>query len=153
AQLGYAVGVLDADINGPSVAKMLGVRGASLRPGASFVEPVRSQQGIAVMSMDLLLPGDATPVRWDAPTNQDSFTWRGIMEVTALRELLSDTQWGPLDYLIIDPWRQHRRHYTLRGLPPCGQEGRHSGPGCVERAPHRPGMQHGLSPLSLLWCS
>lgn len=121
AQLGYAVGVLDADINGPSVAKMLGVRGASLRPGASFVEPVRSQQGIAVMSMDLLLPGDATPVRWDAPTNQDSFTWRGIMEVTALRELLSDTQWGPLDYLIIDlPPGPERMQNVSSVLPTLG---------------------------------
>ncbi|MBI2855949.1 MAG: P-loop NTPase, partial [Chloroflexi bacterium] len=102
AQLGYAVGVLDADINGPSVAKMLGVQGAPLRLREDALEPVRAHLGIVVMSMGLLLPSEEAPVVWDAPTQQDAFTWRGIMEATALRELLSDTQWGKLDYLLID---------------------------------------------------
>ena len=102
AQRGHAVGVLDADINGPSVAKMLGVRGTQLVLTADSVEPARAHLGIVVMSMDLLLSSDETPVSWDGSTQQDAFTWRNIMEVTALRELLGDTQWGELDYLLID---------------------------------------------------
>jgi ATP-binding protein involved in chromosome partitioning len=102
AQKGLAVGLLDADINGPSAAKMLGVRGATLKMGQNSLEPARADLGIAVMSMDLLLPADETPVTWDASTRQDAFTWRSIMEVTALRELLSDTEWGTLDCLVID---------------------------------------------------
>lgn len=102
AQAGHAVGVLDADLNGPSAAMMLGVRGAAPRLGADSLEPARARLGIAVMSMDLLLPSDQAPVTWDAPTQQNAFAWRGIMEITALRELLGDTRWGELDYLLID---------------------------------------------------
>ena len=52
--------------------------------------------------MDLLLPGDDTPVVWDAPTQAEAHTWRGTMEGTALREFLADTAWGALDVLLID---------------------------------------------------
>jgi ATP-binding protein involved in chromosome partitioning len=121
AQAGYAVGVLDADINGPSVAKMLGVRDASIKLGADSLQPARSQLGIAVMSMDLLLPSEDAPVVWNAPTQQDAFTWRGIMEVTALREMLSDTEWGSLDYLLIDlPPGPERMQNLASVLPTLG---------------------------------
>ena len=73
---GHAVGILDADLNGPSIAKMLGVRGQPLRIGEGCVHPVMGPVGIRVLSMDLLLPSDATPVLWEAPTQQDSFVWR-----------------------------------------------------------------------------
>ena len=121
AQRGHAVGVLDADINGPSVAKMLGVRGAPLTLGTDSLAPARANLGIVVMSMDLLLPSDEVPVTWDAPTQQDAFTWRGIMEVTALRELLSDTEWGQLDYLLIDlPPGPERMQNLASVLPTLG---------------------------------
>jgi ATP-binding protein involved in chromosome partitioning len=61
-----------------------------------------SAEGIRVLSMDLLLPGDDTPVVWDAPTQAEAHTWRGSMEGTALREFLADTAWGALDVLLID---------------------------------------------------
>ena len=99
---GLAVGVLDADLNGPSLGKMLGVRGQTLRVEADGVRPAISAEGIRVLSMDLLLPGDDTPVVWDAPTQADAHTWRGTMEGTALREFLMDTAWGPLDVLLLD---------------------------------------------------
>jgi ATP-binding protein involved in chromosome partitioning len=102
AQRGLAVGVLDADLNGPSMAKMLGVRGQTLRVEADGVRPAMSTDGIRVLSMDLLLPGDDTPVVWDAPTQAEAHTWRGSMEGTALREFLADTAWGALDLLLID---------------------------------------------------
>ena len=99
---GQAVGVLDADLNGPSLAKMLGVRGQALRVTDAGVEPARSSQGIRVLSMDLLLPSDETPVVWDAPTQAEAHTWRGSMEGTVLREFLTDTAWGALDVLLLD---------------------------------------------------
>src|SRR5262249_28368133 len=96
---GYAVGVLDADLNGPSMAKMLGVRGQRLAVTPDGVEPARSAEGIRVVSMDLLLAADETPVVWDAPTQSEAHTWRGTMEASALREFLTDTAWGALDCL------------------------------------------------------
>ena len=99
---GNRVGVLDADINGPSIAKMIGVRGVNIDYGADGVKPAISPLGVRVMSMDLFLKDDETPVLWEAQTQKDAFTWRGTMEVSALREFLSDTEWGVLDYLLID---------------------------------------------------
>jgi ATP-binding protein involved in chromosome partitioning len=86
AARGLRVGVLDADLNGPSMGKMLGVRGQTLRVAPDGVQPAVSAEGIRVLSMDLLLPGDDTPVVWEAPTQAESHTWRGTMEGTALRE-------------------------------------------------------------------
>ncbi len=99
---GLRVGVLDADLNGPSIGKMLGVRGQTLRVERDGVQPAVSAEGIRVLSMDLLLPGDDAPVEWDAPTQAEAHTWRGTMEGTALREFLADTAWGTLDVLLID---------------------------------------------------
>jgi len=94
---GYAVGVLDADLNGPSIAKMLGVR---------------------VLSMDLLLASDETPVTWDATTQAEAYTWRGTMEANALREFLADTDWGALDLLLLDLPPGADRLPTVAGLVP-----------------------------------
>ena len=66
------------------------------------VKPALSPLGIKVMSMDLFLKDDETPVLWESQTQKDAFTWRGTMEMSALREFLSDTEWGTLDYLLID---------------------------------------------------
>ena len=74
AQDGWRVAALDADLNGPSLAKMLGVRGAPLAVGAEGVEPPVGAAGIPVMSMDLLLPGDDAPLTWHSPTAAESHT-------------------------------------------------------------------------------
>ena len=102
AENGERVAVLDADLNGPALAKMLGVRGASLRIGGEGVEPPEGPLGIKVLSMDHLLPRDEAPLQWKAPTQEGSFVWRASAEAAALREFLSDTLWGPLDFLLID---------------------------------------------------
>ncbi|RMH78626.1 MAG: ATP-binding protein [Calditrichaeota bacterium] len=96
------VGILDADINGPSIARMTGVKGQPLSQGESGIRPAVADLNIRVMSIDLFLPHDNTPVLWEAPTQKDAYTWRGMMEVAALREFLRDTEWGELDYLLID---------------------------------------------------
>lgn len=102
AKEGQAIGIVDADINGPSVAKMTGVRDQKVKTGADGMQPAEGPFGIKVMSMDLFLPEDETPVVWDAPTQHDAYTWRGTMEAGAVREFLSDTNWGALDVLLID---------------------------------------------------
>jgi ATP-binding protein involved in chromosome partitioning len=102
AARGHGVGVLDADLNGPSMAKMLGVRGHSLRMTAAGVVPALAETGVRVLSMDLLLPSDDAPVVWLAPTQAEAYTWRGAMEANALREFLADTDWGTLDFLLLD---------------------------------------------------
>lgn len=102
AMEGAAVGILDADLNGPSIAKMTGVRGQRLVITAEGVQPAQGPVGMRIMSMDLLLPHDNTPVRWQAMTQTDAYVWRSSMEAAALREFLSDTVWGKLDFLWLD---------------------------------------------------
>jgi ATP-binding protein involved in chromosome partitioning len=116
---GARVGVLDADLNGPSMATTLGVRGRTLAVGAAGVEPPAGALGIRVMSMDLLLADDATPLAWDAPSQAEAHTWRGTMEANALREFLADTAWGALDVLLLDLPPGTDRLATVTGLVPA----------------------------------
>jgi ATP-binding protein involved in chromosome partitioning len=116
---GAAVGVLDADLNGPSMAKMLGVRGEKLVVQDGAVAPPANALGVKVMSMDLLLPTDAAPLTWDAPTQDEAHTWRGTMEANALREFLADTDWGALDLLLLDLPPGTDRLLTVAGLVPA----------------------------------
>lgn len=99
---GSTVGVVDADINGPTLAKMMGVRNATLEYTPAGVKPVVTALGTKLISMDLLLAEDDAPVLWNAHTQKDAFTWRSTMEVGALREFVADTEWGTLDYLLLD---------------------------------------------------
>jgi len=119
ALAGARVGVLDADLNGPSMATMLGVRGRTLAVGADGVEPPAGALGIRVMSMDLLLADDATPLTWEAPTQAEAHTWRGTIEANALREFLADTAWGALDVLLLDLPPGTDRLATIVGLVPA----------------------------------
>ncbi|SDY26397.1 ATP-binding protein involved in chromosome partitioning [Lysobacter sp. yr284] len=86
---GARVGVLDADIYGPSVPTMLGVHGKPDSPDGKHIEPLRAH-GIEAMSIGPLVEQD-TPM-----------IWRGPMATSALTTLLNDTQWSELDYLIVD---------------------------------------------------
>ena len=99
---GNTVGVVDADINGPTLAKMMGVRNATLEYTPTGVKPAITALGTKLISMDLLLVEDDAPVIWNAHTQKDAFTWRSTMEVGALREFIADTEWGNLDYLLLD---------------------------------------------------
>lgn len=96
---GRTVGVLDADLNGPTVAHTLGARGpVQVRPDG--VDPVLGREGVRIFSTELLLEDDQ-PLEWRGP-DRDRFLWRGALETGVLREFLSDVAWGPLDLLLVD---------------------------------------------------
>jgi ATP-binding protein involved in chromosome partitioning len=100
ARRGLRVGLLDADLNSPSVAKMLGLRGQPLRATSSGLRPVPGPAGLAVQSMDFFLQG-AQPLEWDGPAGEGSGV-RSALEEAALADLLGATEWGALDVLLID---------------------------------------------------
>jgi Mrp family chromosome partitioning ATPase len=87
---GYQVGVLDADITGPSIPKMFGVS-AMPEAGKTGILPVKSTSGIEIMSINLLLPDKNQPV-----------VWRGPLIGRAIQQFWTDIEWGELDYLIVD---------------------------------------------------
>jgi ATP-binding protein involved in chromosome partitioning len=118
AMQGLRVGVLDVDINGPSIAKMLGVRAYTPNMTPNGVLPARGPCDMCIMSMDMFLPDDATPVLWNAPTQQDAYVWRGTMEMTTVREMLTDTVWGELDCLFLDLPPGPDRLPNIAGLLP-----------------------------------
>lgn len=101
ADAGHRVGAVDADLNGPSLARMLGAVGSPLRVTDDGVEPAAGAAGVRVISMDLLLAADDAPLEWKGP-DEARFAWRGAVETGALREFLSDVAWGPLEYLLVD---------------------------------------------------
>ena len=86
---GLAVGVLDADVYGPSIPMMLGLSGRPDSPDGKTIEPMRAH-GIEAMSIGLLVDQD-TPM-----------IWRGPMATSALTQLLGETRWEALDYLVVD---------------------------------------------------
>src|SRR5688500_9364257 len=98
---GRTVGVLDADLNGPSTATMLGAVRTPLQVTDAGVEPATTAAGCSVMSMHLLLASPDLPVRRGEP-DIGGFVWQSTLETGALRELLADTVWGRLDYLLSD---------------------------------------------------
>jgi ATP-binding protein involved in chromosome partitioning len=120
ADQGMRVGAIDADVNGATLAQMLGARWQQLRLTPDGVTPAIGAAGVKLMSIDLLLASDGTPVRWRAFDGlaQDSFIWRGTMETTAVREMLADTNWGELDMLILDLPPGVERYSTLARLIP-----------------------------------
>jgi ATP-binding protein involved in chromosome partitioning len=101
ARRGREVGALDADLNGPSLARMLGVTDATLGDGDDGVVPPRGSAGVRVMSMELLQDAADAPLRWREPAG-DSFMWQSSMETTALREFLGDVDWDGTEFLLID---------------------------------------------------
>ena len=101
ADRGLSVGAADADLNGPSLARMLGVSGARLLDRSDGVEPALSPSGVRVMSMELLQQDEDAPLRWREPS-MGGFIWQSAMETGALREFLGDVAWGDLDVLLVD---------------------------------------------------
>ena len=91
ANHGRNVGLLDLDIHGPSIPKMLGLE--DQRPAVldKAIEPIHVTGNLSVMSMAFLLPDSTSPV-----------IWRGPMKMGAIRQFLTDVNWGPLDYLVVD---------------------------------------------------
>jgi ATP-binding protein involved in chromosome partitioning len=91
AQNGHRVGILDADIHGPSVPRLLGLTGQQVRVGPPGAFPVTGPLGMKVVSIDFFLPEERLPT-----------IWRGPLKMTAIRQFLSDIVWGELDILFID---------------------------------------------------
>ena len=118
ASQGHKVGILDADLNGPSIGKLLNVpHSEKLEIGPEGVQPAIGTLGIKIMSMDMLLPSADSPVMWNEGKDATA-VWISMMESQALRELLTDTIWGNLDYLLIDMPPGSDRIDNVRDLIP-----------------------------------
>jgi len=87
---GYEVGILDADITGPSIPKMFGLKGMPGGNESGFL-PVLTKLGIEVMSINLLLPSE-----------DDAVIWRGPLIGNTIKQFGEEVLWGKLDYLIVD---------------------------------------------------
>lgn len=87
---GYKVGILDADITGPSIPRMYGVKGAA-QADDNGIYPMETYNGIKIISINLLLPTEDTPV-----------IWRGPVLANMVKQFWSDVIWGDLDYLFVD---------------------------------------------------
>lgn len=88
---GFKVGVLDADITGPSVPKLLNLDDELAKAVNETIIPVVSEDGIKVMSLNLLIENKNEPV-----------IWRGPVISSAVKQFWTDVEWGDLDYLVID---------------------------------------------------
>jgi Mrp family chromosome partitioning ATPase len=88
---GYEVGVLDADLTGPSIAKVLGLAGKPQKGPTGGIIPLRTRSGIKVMSINLVLDDPSMPV-----------IWRGPIVNSVIRQLYWDVDWGELHYLLVD---------------------------------------------------
>ncbi len=87
---GYAVGILDADITGPSIPKMYGIHGPATGTELG-IDPIESPDGIKIMSVNLLMEDEEAPV-----------VWRGPVIAGTVKQFWTDVVWGDLDYLFVD---------------------------------------------------
>ena len=85
------IAILDADLTGPCIPKMLGLKGRRLDLGPAGIQPSLGPEDIGVVSMDFLLPSDDAPV-----------IWRGPLKMGAIRQFLEEVNWGDMDYLLVD---------------------------------------------------
>ena len=91
SRLGYRVGILDADITGPSIPKAFGVHDDVEGDGEGSMIPPQSTTGIQMMSVNLMLSDETAPI-----------VWRGSLISTTVRQFWKDTIWEGIDYLFID---------------------------------------------------
>jgi len=109
-QDGQKVGVLDADITGPSIPKMFGLHGAPPM-GPVGILPAQTRTGIKVMSINLLLPAE-----------DEAVIWRGPLISSAIRQFWGDVLWGDLDWLVVDlpPGTSDAALTVMQALPLSG---------------------------------
>jgi len=92
ARAGKKVGLLDVDLHGPSIPKILGLDGQRLGPSATGgLAPIQLSENLSVVSVGMLLE-----------SANDAVIWRGPMKYNVIRQFLKDVEWGRLDYLVID---------------------------------------------------
>jgi Mrp family chromosome partitioning ATPase len=87
----YKVGIMDVDIHGPNIPKMLGVEDEQIVAENKRLIPVTAPNNLKVMSMGFLIPDKDIPV-----------AWRGPVKMSAIRQFIEEVEWGKLDYLIVD---------------------------------------------------
>lgn len=87
---GYKVGIMDADITGPSIPKMFGIHGQVYGTEEGMI-PMESEEGMKVMSINLLLEDEEAPV-----------IWRGPVIAGVVKQFWNETVWGDIDYLFVD---------------------------------------------------
>jgi len=91
SEKGFKVGILDADLHGPSVAKMLGFEGKRLQGSPEGIIPMNVSPNLVAVSMASLIETSDAPL-----------IWRGPLKMMALKQFLGEVEWGNLDYLIVD---------------------------------------------------
>lgn len=91
AMQGHAVGLLDADIHGPNIPKMLGIEDEKPVPDSNGLQPITTVNGLKVISIGLFLK-----------SQDDAVIWRGPLKHSLIKQLLGEVHWGNLDFLIID---------------------------------------------------
>ncbi len=91
ARNGFKVGLLDTDLHGPSLARMTGQIGQKTHAMENQILPLRIGENLVVMSIPFLLGG-----------RDEAMIWRGPMKYSVINQLLTETLWGELDYLVID---------------------------------------------------
>ena len=119
ARRGHSIGVLDADLNGPTIPGLLRDSHAP-RTTHERPEPTNGMDGVKYVSMGQFLE-DGAPLAFTGPS-AESFVWRGAMEASALREFLGDVEWGDLDILLLDLPPGMQRYIELcdiLGTPPA----------------------------------
>jgi ATP-binding protein involved in chromosome partitioning len=98
---GLRIAILDADLNGPSQARMAGVQQSLFVPGSHKVALPRTTDGIAVFSMGSLIP-ESEALDFESTARGESHTWRATREFALLGEILGAFEWGALDLLMFD---------------------------------------------------
>ena len=88
---GYKVGIMDADITGPSIPQAFGLKGKMAESDETTIYPALSKHGIKIMSANLLMPDDESPI-----------IWRGPMIAGFVQQLYTDVTYGDVDYMFID---------------------------------------------------
>lgn len=108
---GYKVGVLDADITGPSMPRLLGISGERVYTRDEKLIPAETAEGIKVMSLNLMVKEESDPV-----------IWRGPMIGEMVKQFYTDVHWGDLDYLVMDmpPGTGDVALTTMQSIPLSG---------------------------------
>jgi ATP-binding protein involved in chromosome partitioning len=92
ANKGFQVGIMDVDLHGPDVPRMLGLKGMlDLSPNSKKLEPIHRMENLKVVSIESL-----------TTSKDDAIIWRGPIKYSAIKQFIADVEWGDLDFLIID---------------------------------------------------
>jgi ATP-binding protein involved in chromosome partitioning len=88
---GHKVGIMDVDLHGPDVPRMLGINGMPQLTANHKLSPMRYSDNLSAISIESFIPG-----------KDDAIIWRGPLKFSAIRQFIGDVEWGELDFLVID---------------------------------------------------